>query len=115
MMLICICWVYVGINILVRSLFYELTYLLLLFAADNNKDVRTTKEPLVNGVRESNNLVNGSCNGTEEVEKGETEASEKGGDKKDEPEVVFIQDMGFTVKIVSPGTEAFDIQVLEES
>lgn len=83
-------------------------------AADNNKDVRSTKDPVVNGVCESNNLVNGSCNGTEEVEKGETEASEKGGDKKDEPEVVFIQDMGFTVKIVSPGTEAFDIQVLEE-
>jgi len=31
--------------------------------------------------------------------------------EKDEQEVVFIQDMGFTVKIVSPGTEAFDIQV----
>ncbi|RZF45304.1 hypothetical protein LSTR_LSTR011120 [Laodelphax striatellus] len=73
------------------------------------------------------------------VEKGETEANEKtskansnksssnnnnknneednkdkdssDGSKKDEPEVVFIQDMGFTVKIHSPGTEAFDIQV----
>ncbi|XP_046685827.1 clustered mitochondria protein homolog, partial [Homalodisca vitripennis] len=70
-------------------------------------------KPLANGVCETKEkeLVNGNCNGTEEVEKGETEANEKGSDKKDEPEVVFIQDMGFTVKIVSPGTEAFDIQV----
>ncbi|KAF6204441.1 hypothetical protein GE061_002782 [Apolygus lucorum] len=48
----------------------------------------------------------------EVVEKGEMEVSEKvNGDKKDDAEVVFIQDMGFTVKIVSPGTDAFDIQV----
>ncbi|KAL1132056.1 hypothetical protein AAG570_010014, partial [Ranatra chinensis] len=46
------------------------------------------------------------------VEKGEIEENEKGGgDKKEEAEVVFIQDMGFTVKIVSPGSEPFDIQV----
>ncbi|GLV34583.1 clueless [Carabus blaptoides fortunei] len=32
-------------------------------------------------------------------------------DKKEEQEVVFIQDLGFTVKIVSPGAEPFDIQV----
>lgn len=32
-------------------------------------------------------------------------------DKKEEQEVVFIQDMGFTVKIISPGAEPFDIQV----
>lgn len=40
--------------------------------------------------------------------------SEKDGDgDKDnsEQEIVFIQDMGFTVKIVSPGAEPFDIQV----
>ncbi|XP_054268542.1 clustered mitochondria protein homolog isoform X2 [Macrosteles quadrilineatus] len=79
--------------------------------ANIKKEKESTKEgggtPITNGVTE----VNGNCNGTEEVEKGETEANEKGGDKKDEAEVVFIQDMGFTVKIVSPGTEAFDIQV----
>ncbi|XP_059480383.1 clustered mitochondria protein homolog isoform X2 [Neocloeon triangulifer] len=62
-------------------------------------------------------------NGHAEVKQEEREKSEdeslKDGDKKtngtasekDEQEVVFIQDMGFTVKIVSPGTEAFDIQV----
>ncbi|KAG8275665.1 hypothetical protein J6590_081931 [Homalodisca vitripennis] len=81
------------------------------FYSESTKD--PGGKPLANGVCETKEkeLVNGNCNGTEEVEKGETEANEKGSDKKDEPEVVFIQDMGFTVKIVSPGTEAFDIQV----
>lgn len=32
--------------------------------------------------------------------------------KKEEPEVVIIQDMGFNVKILSPGTDSFDIQVI---
>lgn len=66
------------------------------------------------------------------VEKGEVEATKEGEKEKDnknsdknekeadsdkekdatnEQEVVFIQDMGFTVKIVSPGSEPFDIQV----
>lgn len=85
-----------------------------------------TKKELSNGHCGSTELVNGnisseSCNGEDDedededgeaVEKGEVEANEKTeNDKKDEPEVVFIQDMGFTVKIVSPGTESFDIQV----
>lgn len=46
----------------------------------------------------------------EVIEKGEVEAT-KEKEKKDDQEVVFIQDMGFTVKIVSPGIEPFDIQV----
>ncbi|RVE51305.1 hypothetical protein evm_004109 [Chilo suppressalis] len=37
--------------------------------------------------------------------------SEDGDEKKRDPEVLFIQDMGFTVKIVSPGAEPLDIQV----
>lgn len=80
---------------------------------DCSKEIKGANDPggkpLMNGVCESNNAV---VNGSEEVEKGETEASEKAGDKKEEPEVVFIQDMGFTVKIVSPSTDAFDIQVV---
>ena len=36
---------------------------------------------------------------------------EKEGDKKDEQDVVFVQDVGFTVKITAPGVEPFDIQV----
>lgn len=42
----------------------------------------------------------------EESEKKDAEA-----DSKNKDEVVFIQDVGFTVKIMSPGTEPFDIQV----
>lgn len=41
----------------------------------------------------------------EEKEKDESEES------KTKDEVVFIQDIGFSVKIVSPGAESFDIQV----
>nr|CAD7587605.1 unnamed protein product [Timema genevievae] len=57
-------------------------------------------------------LMNGCINGHGEdavVEKGEVESTKE--DKEKEQEVVFIQDMGFTVKIHSPGTEPFDIQV----
>lgn len=43
----------------------------------------------------------------EEKEKNESPDN----DAKTKDEVVFIQDMGFTVKIVSPGAESFDIQV----
>lgn len=43
----------------------------------------------------------------EEKEKDENNDAE--GKAKDE--VVFIQDVGFSVKIVSPGAEPFDIQV----
>lgn len=42
----------------------------------------------------------------------ESSPSEDGDEKKRDAEVVFIQDMGFTVKIVSPGAEPLDIQVL---
>lgn len=45
------------------------------------------------------------------AEKGELEANENVGEKKDEQDVVFIQDVGFTIKIQSPGTEVFDVQV----
>lgn len=37
--------------------------------------------------------------------------ADKDKDSTNEQEVVFIQDMGFTVRIVSPGAEPFDIQV----
>lgn len=61
--------------------------------------------------------VNGDVEDKDEViEKGEVEATkekEKDADKekKEDQEVVFIQDLAFTVKISSPGTESFDIQV----
>nr|CAD7262813.1 unnamed protein product [Timema shepardi] len=56
--------------------------------------------------------MNGCMNGHGEdavVEKGEVESTKE--DKEKDQEVVFIQDMGFTVKIHSPGTEPFDIQL----
>ncbi|XP_063536428.1 clustered mitochondria protein homolog isoform X1 [Cydia strobilella] len=57
--------------------------------------------------------VNGECNKVVNGDKDrESTPSEDGDDKKRDAEVVFIQDMGFTVKIVSPGAEPLDIQVL---
>lgn len=55
-------------------------------------------------------VQNGCTNGHNEIAvNGDVQAEEK--KSSDEQEVVFIQDMGFTVKIVSPGAEPFDIQV----
>ena len=56
---------------------------------------------------------------TEEVEKGsmddlvkeESKKEGNSGKKDDQQDVVFIQDTGFTVKIVAPNLEPFDIQV----
>ncbi|KAJ9594007.1 hypothetical protein L9F63_014567, partial [Diploptera punctata] len=66
-------------------------------------------------VKSSANSVMIGQNGSEEniVEKGEVEATKEKekDDKKDDQEIVLIQDLGFTVKIMSPGTEPFDIQV----
>lgn len=53
--------------------------------------------------------LNGSATDDEKVAALDESTNQE--DKKDEQEVVFIQDMGFTVKILSPGAEPFDIQV----
>lgn len=54
-----------------------------------------------------------ATNGLHQAAKGKTgdDQDEEESTKKEEQEVVFIQDLGFTVKIVSPGIEPFDIQV----
>ncbi|KAK2711731.1 clustered mitochondria protein homolog [Artemia franciscana] len=67
-------------------------------------------------VEAARNLVNGESEvkGKEEgkvQEEDESSKADGSDDKKDEPDVVFIQDTGFTVKIVAPGVEPFDIQV----
>ncbi|XP_049819505.1 clustered mitochondria protein homolog isoform X2 [Aethina tumida] len=66
--------------------------------ADNEKLNKETT--LQNGHAEGAKLSKDA----EEKEKDESE-------EKNKDEVVFIQDVGFTVKIVSPGAEPFDIQV----
>ena len=64
-----------------------------------------------------NVLEKGEVEATKECEKEKNDNNNKDNetDKEKETngeqEVVFIQDMGFTVKIVSPGAEPFDIQV----
>jgi protein TIF31 len=48
----------------------------------------------------------GAMEDVEKAEKAEDDES-----SKDQQDVVFIQDVGFTVKVVAPNVEAFDIQV----
>lgn len=55
------------------------------------------------------NEQNGCCLSPEETDTIITEEAGAQDSKKDE--VVFIQDLGFSVKILSPGAEPFDIQV----
>lgn len=68
-------------------------------------------------IRESKRIYHNGISHNEEsedecsAEKGELEANGKAGEKKHEQDVVFIQDVGFTIKIQSPGIETFDIQV----
>ncbi|XP_018580277.1 clustered mitochondria protein homolog isoform X3 [Anoplophora glabripennis] len=66
--------------------------------ADSEKVNKTTKN-------EEKVTENKQEKDVEEKEKDESE------ENKNKDEVVFIQDIGFSVKIVSPGAEPFDIQV----
>ena len=47
----------------------------------------------------------------EEVSKEDNVTENKDAEKKDDQDVVFVQDVGFTVKIIAPNLEPFDIQV----
>ena len=46
------------------------------------------------------------------TETDETSQTEKDNSKKEDQDVVFVQDVGFTVKITAPGVEPLDIQVI---
>ncbi|XP_068633000.1 clustered mitochondria protein homolog isoform X2 [Battus philenor] len=93
---------------------------------DKSSEVCAKKKPVSEQVTENKKGVDNKCKRTDnEAEKvngevaklvnGEKEResspSEDGDEKKRDAEVVFIQDLGFTVKIVSPGAEPLDIQV----
>ena len=55
----------------------------------------------------------GAVEKTEKEEDSKKEESSNSDAKKDEKDqdVVFVQDVGFTVKIVAPNLEPFDVQV----
>lgn len=72
-------------------------------SVESKKDSKSTGTEIVNG--DTNKIVNGD-------KERESSPSEDGDEKKGDAEVVFIHEMGFTVKIVSPGAEPLDIQVL---
>lgn len=75
-------------------------------AVDNKDDeiVKKSENEYEKTKDDTNKVVNGDKDR-------ESSPSEDGDEKKRDTEVVFIQDMGFTVKIVSPRAEPLDIQV----
>jgi protein TIF31 len=50
-------------------------------------------------------------NGEKDVNLNTESVEEKEDEKKEDQYVVFVQDVGFTIKITAPGVEPFDIQV----
>lgn len=52
-----------------------------------------------------------SLNSSESSSEGQDAPKEKEDEKRDDQDVVFVQDVGFTIKITAPGVEPFDIQV----
>lgn len=74
---------------------------------ENNKKDEVSNSKTENELEKTNGIVQ-LVNGDKDRE---SSPSEDGDEKKKDGEVVFIQDLGFTVKIVSPGAEPLDIQV----
>lgn len=74
---------------------------------EDKKDISSTVN-INNAIEKNNSDSNKVVNGDRDRE---SSPSEDGDEKKRDAEVVFIQDLGFTVKIVSPGAEPLDIQV----
>ena len=64
----------------------------------------------MNGVKKS---TENSLSGDEQSSTDEKDSNkEKEDEKKEDQDVVFVQDVGFTIKIMAPGVEPFDIQVI---
>lgn len=74
-----------------------------------NTEIKKEEDKLTNINNEDK--VNGDSKNVNGEKERESSPSEDGDEKKRDAEVVFIQDMGFTVKIMSPGAEPLDIQV----
>ncbi|CAH0548149.1 unnamed protein product [Brassicogethes aeneus] len=83
--------------------------------SENSEILNRTSNGDIQGTdNEKDNEVKQMQNGHAEGDKLSKDAEEKEKDEsedKNKDEVVFIQDIGFSVKIISPGAEAFDIQV----
>lgn len=52
-----------------------------------------------------------SINGEKDLNLNTESIEDKEDEKKEDQDVVFVQDVGFTIKITAPGVEPFDIQV----
>ncbi|XP_022920943.1 clustered mitochondria protein homolog isoform X2 [Onthophagus taurus] len=78
-------------------------------AGDNEKIREESDKKNDENSKENNELkINGV---SDDQSSSENEKDKDADESKNKDEVVFIQDVGFSVKIVSPGAEPFDIQV----
>ena len=97
--------------------FYELTLSSTShFSAKNGEVTKQIKEEHnVEKKSSSKSDESDSLNSSESSAEGQDTAKDKEDEKKDDQDVVFVQDVGFTIKITAPGVEPFDIQVFEPS
>ena len=75
--------------------------------AEDFESLKQHKEDLNTGKKIASQTGNEGCCVGEDNEN----AKGKDDEQRDEQDLVFVQDVGFTVKINAPGVEQFDIQV----
>lgn len=80
---------------------------------NNNESRKTGKKQLKKNTKKEKDvdkkITDGNINDISHSDDSSEESTDN--DKKPGTEIIFIQDLGFNVKIVCPGTEAFEIQV----
>lgn len=80
---------------------------------NNNESPKIEKKLKKNGKKDKDVDKNNKDTKINDVSNSEDSSEENiDNEKKRDTEIIFIQDLGFNVKIVCPGTEAFEIQVL---
>jgi len=81
--------------------------------ANNNESPKIGKKLKKNGKKDKSMDKNDKGTKMNDVSHSDDSSEDNtDNEKKQDTEIIFIQDLGFNVKIVCPGTEAFEIQVL---
>ena len=80
---------------------------LFIFLGETVESLKQHKEDLNTGKKSASQVDDVKDSGDEEKEN----TKDKENEPRDEQDLVFVQDVGFTVKINAPGVEQFDIQV----
>lgn len=89
--------------------------LIFLLSSIVEKSIETSKQLKSDQLNGGKKSTDNSVSGDEHSSTDEKDSNkEKEDEKKEDQDVVFVQDVGFTIKIMAPGVEPFDIQVLTE-